>query len=60
MGSGQYDYGSNVEISATPLSGYSFSEWEGPNIVDSTSSTTQIRLTGDTNVTAHLQEWCTP
>ncbi len=53
-GSGQYDYGSNVEISATPLSGYSFSEWEGPNIVDSTSSTTQIRLTGDTNVTAHF------
>ena len=54
MGSGQYDYGSNVEISATPLSGYSFSEWEGPNLVDSTSSTTQIRLTEDTNVTAHF------
>jgi uncharacterized repeat protein (TIGR02543 family) len=51
-GSGLYDYGSNVEITATPLPGYSFVGWLGSNLADSFSSTTQIRLTEDSNVTA--------
>ncbi|NBU86614.1 MAG: hypothetical protein EBS13_04750, partial [Verrucomicrobia bacterium] len=51
-GSGLYDYGSNVEITATPLPGYSFAGWLGPNLADSFSSTTQVRLTEDSNVTA--------
>ena len=51
-GSGLYDYGSNVEITATSLPGYSFARWLGPNLADSFSSTTQVRLTKDSNVTA--------
>jgi uncharacterized repeat protein (TIGR02543 family) len=54
-GSGLYDYGSNVDISATPLIGYSFSGWSGANLSDPLSSKTQISITEDSNITGSFK-----
>jgi uncharacterized repeat protein (TIGR02543 family) len=51
-GSGIYNHGSVVEISATPITGYTFKKWSGGNLHAPTSSLTTITLTEDTNITA--------
>lgn len=52
LGSGTYDYGSVVNISAIPQPGYSFNSWNGTTLENPFESSTTITLTGDTNVTA--------
>ena len=51
-GGGIYNHGSEVEISATPATGYSFKKWNGGNPDNPTSSLATIILTEDTNITA--------
>tara|TARA_B100000035_G_scaffold25504_1_gene20010 strand:- start:4997 stop:8554 length:3558 start_codon:yes stop_codon:yes gene_type:complete len=51
-GSGIYNHGSEVEIYATPATGYSFKKWNGGNPDNPTSSLATIILTEDTNITA--------
>ena len=53
-GSGDYDYGSNPTISATPATGYSFSHWEGDGISDINSSSTTVDMTEDRNITSYF------
>ncbi len=50
-GSGQYDWGTDVPIQATAPSGYRFDKWAG-NVADSNSSSTTVKITSDTAVTA--------
>ena len=51
-GSGDYDYGSNPTISATPATGYSFSHWVGDGISDVNESSTTVDMTEDRNLSA--------
>ena len=51
-GSGTYDYGSNVALTAEPSEGYKFSQWEGSAVVNPNSSSTTLLLTEDSAVTA--------
>jgi len=51
-GSGDYDYGSNPTISATPATGYSFSHWVGDGVSDINSSSTTVDMTEDRNISA--------
>ena len=51
-GSGSYDHPKVVSIRAHPMDGFSFVEWIGEGITDSYSSSTQIILQQDLNITA--------
>ena len=54
-GSGNYPYGSDVNVTATASSGYVFTNWSGNGIADENSSATTISLTSDLNVTANFE-----
>ena len=51
-GSGSYDDQETITISASPMEGFSFVKWIGEGPLDSNSSTTQIYLDQDLNLTA--------
>ena len=51
-GSGSYENQKLVSITAHPMDGFSFIEWIGEGITDSYSSSTQIILNQDSNITA--------
>lgn len=53
-GQGNYPYGTQVQIIATPLEGYSFTGWSGSNIDDPSSYSTSINLTKDLNASANF------
>ena len=53
-GSGIYDHNSEIEISATPATGY-FKEWSGGMLNDPTAPLTTIILNKDTNITASFE-----
>ena len=51
-----YSHGSNVSISATPQTGYTFSGWEGSTSIDDIfANSTSITLTEDSNITASFK-----
>lgn len=47
----EYEYNSNVELSASPSTGWKFVEWEG-DVADTTSQTTSITIDTTKSVTA--------
>ena len=51
-GSGTYDYGTSVQISATPDTGYEFTQWNDGN----TSNPRTITVTGNATYTAAFEE----
>ena len=54
-GSGNYPYGSDVNVTATASSGYVFKNWNGVGIADENATATTISLTSDLNVTAYFE-----
>ena len=53
-GSGLYDENESAQISASPSSGYTFSNWTGGSVVDENSSSTTVVVNQDLNLTAHF------
>ncbi|WP_438712549.1 InlB B-repeat-containing protein [Aquimarina muelleri] len=53
-GSGTYDAGSTVTITATPASGWEFDRWSGA--LSGTTSTTSIVMNSNKNITATFKE----
>ena len=53
--SGIHDHGSQSTITATPQTGYSFTEWVGEGITDLNAYTTTVDMTQDRNVTANFE-----
>jgi len=51
-GEGIYTYGSVINISATPKTGYSFTEWTGNGVSDLGSASTSVSITQDRNISA--------
>ena len=47
IGSGDYNYGSVVDIEANLNEGFSFHSWHGAEVESSTSPQTTITITGD-------------
>ena len=54
-GGGTYSYGEMVTIVATPDSGFRFLDWNGSRVANSSSATTTINLTADSNLTATFE-----
>jgi endoglucanase len=54
-GGGTYSYGEMVTIVATPDSGFRFLDWNGSRVANSSSATTTITLTADSNLTATFE-----
>jgi uncharacterized repeat protein (TIGR02543 family) len=52
-GSGTYDSGTNVTLTATPAAGYTFSGWSGD--ISGTSASTSVAMTMSKSVTANFQ-----
>ena len=48
-------YGETVTIVATPYSGFRFLSWNGPRVANSSSATTKINLTMDSNLSATFE-----
>lgn len=48
-------YGDTVNISATPSSVYTFTEWTGSTFANATSAGTSLVVSGDTTITAHFE-----
>ena len=55
-GSGQFEFGSNPTINATPSTGYSFSEWSGDGVSDPTSPYTTVLMSEDQSLTANFTQ----
>ena len=53
-GSGGYDHGSVVNLTATPQVGHRFVNWSGSPVADASSATTTVTLSADTNLTANF------
>ena len=51
-GSGNYGYGTVVDINATPLNGYYFSNWSGAVFADQNLSNAKITVLNDFNLTS--------
>ncbi len=51
-GAGNYTYGSVINISATPKTGYSFTGWTGSGVADLGSVSTSVSITQDRNISA--------
>jgi len=55
QGTFTYDTGTVVNLTATPASGYQFSNWTGTGTVaNSTAASTTITMNGDYSITAHF------
>ena len=55
-GGGSFPYGSLVNVSATPNSGYSFVQWVGAGISDSTAPNTTLIMNSDQSITAQFAQ----
>ena len=55
-GSGSFPHGSLVNVSATPNSGYSFVQWVGAGISDSTAPNTTLIMNSDQSITAQFAQ----
>jgi hypothetical protein len=55
-GSHSYDPGTVVDITATPASGWQFSEWVGSGIADPELASTTVVMDGDKTVTANFTQ----
>jgi hypothetical protein len=51
-GSGTYDLGSAVPITATPAAGYSFDDWTGSDPASATTAATTVTLNGNDTINA--------
>jgi uncharacterized repeat protein (TIGR02543 family) len=51
-GSGTFNYGSLSSIQANPSEGYTFTEWIGNGVADSSASSTTVEMIADRNVSA--------
>ena len=51
-GSGNYEYGSDQNISAEPSTGYTFSHWEGNGTADPFATETTVHVSGDLTIHA--------
>ena len=49
---GNYEHGSTISLSATPLEGYEFSHWEGHPVASPTAMATTFQITEDSAITA--------
>jgi len=49
---GTYNHGTNPTISATPDTGYQFTNWSGAGVTDENSSSTTVSMVQDRNLTA--------
>jgi uncharacterized repeat protein (TIGR02543 family) len=49
---GTYNHGTNPTISATPDTGYQFTNWSGAGVTDENSSSTTVAMVQDRNLTA--------
>jgi uncharacterized repeat protein (TIGR02543 family) len=54
-GGGRYSYDANVTVEAVPDSGFRFLNWSGARVANSSSATTIINLTADSNLTATFE-----
>ena len=55
-GGGSFPHGSLVNVSATPNSGYSFVQWVGAGISDSTAPNTTLIMNSDQSITAQFAQ----
>ncbi|MDG0964934.1 MAG: InlB B-repeat-containing protein, partial [Opitutales bacterium] len=53
-GEGNFSYGSNASILATPSAGYSFSEWTGDSITNPFSASTTVSMEQNREITARF------
>ena len=53
-GAGEFSYGSEANVTATPDTGYVFSKWSGKGVADETASATTVLMNQDGNLTAHF------
>ena len=51
-GGGTYAYGTNVTITATPSTGYTFNGWSGTGVTDTSAASTTVSMTSDRSVSA--------
>ena len=51
-GGGTYAYGTNVTITATPSTGYTFNGWSGTGVTDTSAASTTVSMTSDRTVSA--------
>ena len=51
-GGGNYGFGINATITATPSTGYSFGGWSGEGVTDTNAASTTVGMTTDRNVSA--------
>lgn len=53
-GSGNFNHGTQAEISAIPATGFSFTGWGGEGIADYSSPVTLVNMTADRNISAQF------
>ena len=51
---GVYANGQTVQISATPIAGFTFQNWTGGTVADENASSTSLTITQDLNLTANF------
>ena len=54
MGSGTYQFGSDVNVTAIPSTGYTFTGWTGNGITNPSSNSTLVRITEDMHITPNF------
>ena len=54
IGGGVYANGQTVQISATPIAGFTFQNWTGGTVADENASSTSLTITQDLNLTANF------
>jgi outer membrane protein assembly factor BamB len=53
-GGGAYPANQVVQLSATPIAGYTFQNWTGGTVADENASSTSVTITQDLNLTANF------
>ena len=54
VGSGAYEIGDEIEISALELPGYVFEKWIGDGVIDPSQATTLVKILGDHSILAQF------
>ena len=54
IGAGSYEFGTNANISATALPGYTFSNWTGGGVFSPGNASTEVLITENRTVTANF------
>ena len=54
VGSGAYEIGDEIEISALELPGYVFEKWIGDGVIDPSQATTTVKISGDHSILAQF------